>query len=159
MDKKQSEIIKSAVQELIEKMGFSPTVEITESGKQEEENVVCNAIIGEDSHILIGQYGVNLQALQHIARLLVRKKTDEKVRFVLDINNYRREKNESVANLACQAAEEAAREGRAIIMRPMSAYERRLVHMELAGNTNVATESIGEGESRKVVVKPAKQII
>lgn len=158
MDKKQLEIIKSAVQELVEKMGFSPAVEIIESGKQEEENVVCNVTIGEDSHILIGQYGVNLQALQHIARLLVRKKTDEKVKFVLDINNYRQEKNKSVTDLARQAAEQALQEGRAVVMRPMSAYERRLVHMELAGNTNVVTESIGEEESRKVVVKPAKQI-
>lgn len=158
MDEKQIEIVKNTVQELVEKMGFSPTVEIIESGKQEEENVVCNVAIGEDSHILIGQYGVNLQALQHIARLLVRKKTDEKVKFVLDINNYRREKNKSVTDLARQAVEQALREGRTVVMRPMSAYERRLVHMELAGNNEVATESIGEGESRKVVVKPAKSI-
>ncbi len=158
MDKKQLEVIKNTVQELVEKTGFSPAVEIIESGKPEEENVVCNVTIGEDSHILIGQYGVNLQALQHIARLLVRKKTDEKIKFVLDVNNYRQEKNKSVADLARQAAEQALREGRAIIMRPMSAYERRLVHMELAGDTNIVTESIGEGESRKVVVKPAKSI-
>ncbi len=158
MDKKQVEIIKDTIQELVEKIGFSPVVEIIENGKQEEENIVCNITIGEDSHVLIGQYGVNLQALQHIARILVRKKTDEKVKFVLDINNYRQEKNKSVADLACQAAEQALREGRAIVMRSMSAYERRLVHMELAGNTDVVTESIGEGESRKVVVKPAKNI-
>lgn len=158
MDEKQREIVKNTVQELVEKMGFSPAVEIIESRKQEEENVVCNVTIGEDSHILIGQYGVNLHALQHIARLLVRKKTDEKVKFVLDINNYRQEKNKSVIDLARQAAEQALQEGRAVVMRPMSAYERRLVHMELAGNTDVVTESIGEGESRKVVVKPAKSI-
>lgn len=158
MDKKQLEIIKSTVQELVEKMGFSPTVEIIEGEKQEEENVVCNITISDDSHILIGQYGINLQALQHIARLLVRKKTDEKVKFVLDVNNYRLEKNRLVADLAHQAANQAILEGRAIVLRPMSAYERRLVHIELAGNTEVATESIGEGEERKVVVKPAKQI-
>ena len=158
MDKKQLEIIKNTVQELVEKAGFSPKVEIIENKEQGEENIICNVIISEDSHLLIGQYGVNLQALQHIARLLVRKKMEEKVKFILDVNYYRQEKNKSVVDLARQAAEQALREERAVVMRPMSAYERRLAHLELANNTKVVTESIGEGESRKVVVKPAKSI-
>ena len=64
-----------------------------------------------------------------------------------------------MTELARKAADEAIQEGRAVIMRPMSAYERRLVHLELSNNTDVSTESIGEGESRKVVIQPAKQII
>ncbi len=158
MDNKNLEIIKTTVQELIEKIGFSPQVEITQGTEEDRENIVCNINVSEDSHLLIGQYGVNLSALQHIARLLVRKKTDEKIKFVLDVNSYRRQKNESIIELAHQAAEQAVAERRAIIMRPMSAYERRLVHTGLAENMDVITESIGEGEGRKVAVKPAKQI-
>jgi spoIIIJ-associated protein len=158
MDSKNLEIIKNAVQELIEKAGYSPQIEVTQSSEEDQESIICNVNVVEDSHILIGQYGVNLAALQHIARLIVRKKTDEKVKFVLDVNSYRQEKNQSIADLASEAAQQAIREGRAIVMRPMSAYERRLVHMELANKGDVVTESIGEGEGRKVVVKPAKQI-
>lgn len=158
MEKKTLEIIKDTVGELMEKIGFTPEVEAVRKKERDEESVVCNVEVSEDSHLLIGQYGVNLQALQHIARLLVRKKTDERVKFVLDINSYRQQKNESIVNFARQAAEQALTEGRAVIMRPMSAYERRLVHMELSDNMNVVTESIGEGEGRKIVVKPAKQI-
>ena len=159
MEEKNNEIIKETVKELLEKIGFAPIVEITETKNKDKENVVCNIEVAEDSHLLIGQYGINLQALQHIARLLVRKKTDDKNRFILDVNSYRQQKNDSVAELARKAADEAIQEGRAVIMRPMSAYERRLVHLELSNNSDVSTESIGEGESRKVVIKPAKQII
>lgn len=158
MEDKNLEIIKSTAQELIEKIGFSPKVEVNQKTEGDKENIICNVNVSEDSHLLIGQYGINLQALQHIARILVRRKTDDKVKFVLDVNSYRQQKNESIVDLAREAAEQAVIEGRAIIMRPMSAYERRLVHLELADNMNVITESIGEGEGRKVVVKPAKTI-
>jgi spoIIIJ-associated protein len=157
MEEENLKVIKQVVEDLIEKIGFQSEVEIIK-GDKDQENITCNVIVGEDSHILIGQYGVNLQALQHIARLLVRKKTDEKVKFVLDVNSYRQEKNQSIIKQARLAAEQAVVEGRAIVMRPMSAYERRIVHLELADNEKVVTESMGEGESRKVVVKPSKQI-
>ena len=82
-----------------------------------------------------------------------------KVNFVLDVNSYRQEKNESVTKMAVEMAEQSLREKRAIVLRPMSAYERRIVHVELAKNKQIATESIGEGEDRKVMVKPADNII
>jgi len=155
MEEKNLEIIKQTVEELMKKMEFHSKVEIAK-GDKDQENITCNVIVDKDSHILIGQYGVNLQALQHIARLLVRRKTDERVKFVLDVNSYRQEKNQAVIEQACLAAEQAVNEGRAIIMRPMSAYERRIVHIELADNEKVVTESTGEGEARKVVIKPSK---
>ncbi|MCX6765400.1 MAG: hypothetical protein NT136_00275 [Candidatus Moranbacteria bacterium] len=156
MEKKVQEIIKQTAEKLVKEMGFNPKVEIEKIGKDDEENLICNIIVDKDSHLLIGQYGVNLQALQHIIRLLVRKKTDEKIRFILDVNSYRQQKNQSVIEQAHAAAEQAVTEGRVVIMRPMSAYERRIIHLELANNEKVITESIGEGENRKVAIKPAK---
>lgn len=159
MDEKHLKLIQSTVEEVLQKAGFSGSVSVTtqlqNEGEIEEENIVCNIQTDEDSNFLIGQYGVNLQALQHLFRLILRKKTDEKLRFILDVNSYRQQKNQSVVEQAHEAAEQALAEGRAIVMRPMSAYERRLIHMELSKNEKVFTESIGDGESRKVVVKPA----
>lgn len=147
--------IKEIVQEVVNKMGFKAEVEIEKTSSEEgQETITCN-IKTEESNFLIGQYGVNLQSLQHIARLLVRKKIDEKVNFIVDVNSYRQEKNVSLEKIAREAAEQALREKRAIVMRPMSSYERRIVHMELSKNSQVKTESIGEGEERKVMVKPA----
>lgn len=148
------EIIKETVKELVNKMGFDSEVEIKEQSSEDGETIICN-IKTADSNFLIGQYGVNLQALQHVARLLVRKKTEEKVSFTVDVNSYREEKNTSIEKMAEDLAGQAIREKRAVVMRPMSPYERRLVHLVLSKNSRIKTESIGEGEDRKVVIKPA----
>lgn len=146
-------ILKETIEELISKMGFECSVEV----KKKEENLICD-IKSEESSFLIGQYGVNLQSLQHIARVLIRKKIQDKVNFILDVNSYRTEKDDSIFRLAKSMAEEAIRERKAIVLRPMSPYERRIVHMELSKNNQVTTESIGEGEERKIVIKPADLI-
>lgn len=154
---KLEETIRSVVAELLAKMGVAGEIEVSVVEEDGKKNILCN-IKTEESNFLIGQYGVNLQSLQHIARVLVRKKTAERANFVLDVNQYRQEKNSSIIKLAKSIAEQALVEKRAVVLRPMSPYERRLVHMELSKNPEVRTESIGEGEDRKVVVKPANLI-
>lgn len=153
MDEKTIETISKTIEELLEKMGF--TGKVTLSKADEDDGVFCNIETENDSNFLIGQHGINLQALQHLSRLIVRKHIPEKVRFTLDINNYRKQKNQSVVEFARQSAQLALEQGRAIVMHPMSTYERRIVHMELSKNSDVVTESAGEGEGRKIVVKPS----
>jgi spoIIIJ-associated protein len=150
-------LIKEVVSELLLKMGFFCEIELIKEHdqKQEKENIICN-IKTEDSNFLIGQYGINLQSLQHIARVLVRKRTQEKANFILDVNMYRKEKNISIIVLAKNIAQQVVQDKKAITLRPMSPYERRLVHMELSKNDLVETESIGEGEERKIIIKPLK---
>lgn len=153
MDEQTKNIIKKTIEDLLEKMDFSANVAISES--EEDGSIVCNITTQDDSHFLIGQHGINLQAVQHLARLMVRKHVSEKVRFVLDVNEYRQQKNQSIIEQAREAAKEAIDQHRSIIMKPMSTYERRIVHLELSKNTDVSTESVGEGESRKIVIKPS----
>ena len=148
------ETIKQVVLGLTEKMQIESEVEIKADIQAGRENLICN-VKTEDSNYLIGQYGVNLQALQHLARVIVRKKTAAMVDFILDVNFYRQEKNESITALAKNTAEKVILEQKAVTLRPMSPYERRLVHMELAGNEKIKTESFGEGEDRQVIIKPA----
>lgn len=148
------EILEKTVRGLIEKMNIPCEVEVKKIMQEDKDSLICN-IKTEDSNYLIGQYGVNLQALQHITRVIVRKKTESRSNFLLDVNFYRQEKNQSIASLAKSMAERAILEKQAITLRPMSAYERRLVHMELSKNEKIKTESIGEREDRRVVIKPA----
>jgi len=159
MEEKSKKIIQETVEELMKKSGFPSEIEVEESESEDQEGIICNIKTTEDSNLLIGQYGVNLQAFQHIARLAIRKKlADERVNFTLDVNSYRDQKNQSIIEQAKEAAKLALNEGRVIIMKPMTAYERRLVHMELSQNEKVATESVGEGENRKILVKPVNLI-
>ena len=168
MEKNNSEHAQKIVQEIIKKMGFSAKVEIKEmpesslfyrdSDSSGQESFICNILSEEDSSFLIGQQGTNLQALQHIVRLILRSQVNEKINFLLDINSYREERMTYVRNMAEEAARQALDEKRAIIMKPMTGFERRIVHMVLGANEAVATESIGEDENRKVVVRPVEMV-
>ncbi|HRZ94966.1 MAG TPA: R3H domain-containing nucleic acid-binding protein [Candidatus Moranbacteria bacterium] len=145
--------IKRIIEEMISKMGFKGSVEIIKKEEGEKKSYVCN-VKTQESNFLIGQYGINLQSLQHIARMLVRKEISERINFIIDINSYRMDKNDSIVKLAKNLAEEALQEKKAVVLRPMGPYERRIVHLELAKDDRIKTESIGEGEDRRVVIKP-----
>lgn len=145
--------IKKIIEELISKMGFEGNVEIKKINEDEKEAYICD-IKTQESSFLIGQYGVNLQSIQHIARMLVRKEIPERINFIIDVNSYRADKNDSIIKMARSMAEEAIQEKRTVVLRPMSPYERRIVHLEMAKNDKIKTESIGEGEDRRVVIKP-----
>jgi spoIIIJ-associated protein len=151
-------ILKEVICQLVRRMGFSDCeVAVKKTTEENKETFICD-IRTKESNFLIGQYGMNLQSLQHIARVLARKKIAEAVSFVLDVNSYRQEKNESILKMAKNMAEQALLEKRAVVLRPMSPYERRIVHMELSKIEEVKTESIGEGEDRRIVIKPANLI-
>lgn len=156
MDEQTKGTIKKIIEELLEKMGFSAEVELSQS--EGDESIVCNITTGADSNFLIGQHGINLQSVQHLARLIVRKSVPEKIHFILDVNSYRQQKNQSVIQQAQAAAEEALSQHRSVIMKPMSTYERRIVHLELSKNPRLSTESVGEGEERKIIVKPSDML-
>ncbi len=148
------EVIKKLISESLKKMGFSDfTLSVREEAGPDGEDLVFN-IQTEDSDILIGQYGINLRSFQHILRAMVRKTTEERLRFSVDVNDYRKQKIGSLEEFAKSLARQAIIEKRPVIMRPMSAYERRIVHMTLSENNQIKTESIGGGEERKVVIKP-----
>ena len=151
-------IIKDLISETLKKMTFEDFEinERTETGLN-GESVAFN-IKARESDLLIGQYGINLRALQHLLRAMARKKIEDKISFSVDINNYYQQKIDSLAQIAKSAARQAIETKRPAVLRPMGAYERRIVHMTLAENTEVKTESIGEGEERKVVIKPVGSI-
>ncbi|HFC36080.1 MAG TPA: KH domain-containing protein [Candidatus Moranbacteria bacterium] len=157
MDKKIENIIKEVAEIVLQKMGVKADVSV-DKVVGNGDDMICSIKTKEETGLLIGQNGENLRALQHLIRLLVRKKSEEFVRFVVDINSYKSERNASVVDLAKEMAKKAVNEKRAVVLRPMSAYERRLVHMTLAENDDVKTESFGEGEERKVVIKSVSHI-
>jgi len=155
MNTELSTKVQEIIQGTLEKMNFSE-VDIVQIDSGNEKISLFNIVTQVDSKFLIGQHGDNLKALQHILRLIVRKTfVEERVDFLLDVNNYRRERDGAVLDIARSAAREATMDKKAVVLREMSPYERRLVHMELAENPEVVTESIGQDDGRKVVVKPA----
>ncbi len=112
-------------------------------------------ITGEDSGLLIGRKGETLRALQFIVNLMVRKQVGEmNSRVVLDIERYRERRQEALRAMAMRVADRVVASGRGIALEPMSAAERRIVHMALAEHPRVTTQSAGSGEDRKITILP-----
>jgi len=109
-------------------------------------------ITGDDLGILIGRRGQTLACLEYITKLIVVGRLKAWLPLTVDVGGYKKRRRESLQRLALYLAEQVKSRRRAITMEPMPADERRIVHLTLADNPDVTTQSIGEGESRKVVI-------
>jgi len=111
-------------------------------------------IEGDNLGILIGRRGQTLSCLQYIVRLIVGRQSEAWVPIIVDVEGYKQRRYEALQALAWRIAEQVKAEGKPFTLEPMSAYERRIIHLALAEHSDVTTESIGEGEARKVVILP-----
>jgi len=149
---KDEKLIIKTVKELLKKM-TTGQVDI-EIKKQENSPVLIVSVQLEDAGQFIGQGGSNLNDLQRILRLLVAKKDPEAPLFLLDINNFREKRETFLKELGQEMAEQVIKTKKSFMLQPMSSYERRIIHLELAEKSEVATESVGEGLERRLVIKP-----
>jgi len=111
-------------------------------------------VSGDDLGILIGRRGDTLASLQYVVNLIVGRKLKTKIAVGVDVEGYRRRREQSLKSLALHMAERVKAGGQTATLEPMPPNERRIVHLALAREPAVITESIGEGENRKVVIYP-----
>ena len=111
---------------------------------------------GDDLGLLIGRRGTTLAALQYMINLMVSRKMSSRVLISLDIEQYRRRREDSLTSLAQRMADRVRKSGRSLTLEPMPAGERRIVHLVLAEDSAVTTGSVGEGDGRKVVIYPQR---
>lgn len=148
--KAESQKIKKTIENLLAVMDFSGNVEVAE---QEGDFLKAN-IQSAEAAFLIGRSGENLLALQHLSRAIVNRGQEAPIHFIVDVNNYQKNRFELVKETAISTAADVARTGQPRWLVPMNAYERRIVHVFLAGVAGIKTESEGEGEERRIVIKP-----
>lgn len=124
---------------------------------KEEENVIKISLTGPDMGILIGYRGETLDSLQYLTSLIVNKGHEmEYKRVVLDTENYRLKREETLNRLAKRIAEKVRKTGRYVKLEPMNPYERRVIHSALQNEYDVETYSEGEEPYRRVVVDVKK---
>ncbi len=109
-------------------------------------------IEGDDLGILIGRRGQTLASLEYITKLMVVGRLKTWIPLTIDVAGYKKRRRDSLQRLALYLAEQVKSRRRAITMEPMPANERRIVHLTLADNPDVTTQSMGDGENRKVVI-------
>ena len=158
------------VYDLLQRVGFEGEIKFVENINSKVEGngaepaektdfAVVSIESDNDSSMLIGKNGQNLAAFDHIARLLVNRKLgfaagQPPVNFTVDINDYRKSKTNYLVDVARNTAKRVIQTQKAEALPPMSSYERRLVHTELAAFKEIQTESIGQEPRRRVVIKP-----
>lgn len=142
--------VKQITEELLGKLEIlgSVSVDIDETGAYRVH------IETEETGLLIGFHGKTLESFQIILSILVSKKLESWVKVYVNVGDYREKREEALMYMAQRAAERALATGRPVELTRLSPSERRVIHLTLSGDDRVATESIGEGEGRVLVVKP-----
>jgi len=153
-DEEALRISRATVIELLERMGIEAEVnahwgELSEGSHIRPLHVDIN---GKDLSILIGRQAETLSALQYITRLIMGKELQRPVAVVLDVEGYRARRERQLRQLAKRMAQQTIERGRSISLEPMPPNERRIIHIELRDNPQVYTESVGEGDKRKVTI-------
>ena len=126
-------------------------VACTVTSAQDDETVSFD-VAGVNSGMLIGKRGQTLDAIQQLTATVYFRAGGDQRRVMVDVNNYRAKRVESLESLAVRLADKAKRTGRRVILEPMGAFERRVIHMALQGDKDVVTYSEGEDPYRKVVI-------
>jgi spoIIIJ-associated protein len=151
---------KAALEEILKRMGLNAQVELRSDVQEDAESdmpTIALDVSGADLGILIGRRGETLAALQYILRLIVAHEQKARVPLTVDVEGYKQRRYGSLRELALRLAQKAVSTRQSMTLEPMPADERRIVHLALSVNPDVVTQSVGEGELRKVVIMPRKR--
>lgn len=155
------EIAKGVLETLLSGMGITASVvSHTQPSTSDEEGdtvPVTFDIRGDDLGILIGRRGQTLSSLQYMVRIITTHQTKSPAPITIDVEGYKQRRYQSLQALAWRIAEQVKVKKVPFGLEPMSAYERRIIHLALADHPDVTTESTGEGLVRKVVISLKEQ--
>jgi spoIIIJ-associated protein len=150
MNQQDLEEVKKTTEDFFKKTTFEVEIEFL---PQKDQTLPIN-LKTDNPQILIGEGGQTLVEIQHLLKAILKRKIKEPFFIDLDINGYKKKKIEYLKELAKSVADEVALTKKEKSLTPMPAYERRIIHLELAGRQDVTTESIGQEPERRVTVRP-----
>ena len=153
-----AEMAKSIIEALIAKLGLDASVEYQQPlaalGSDDVNIPITFDIIGDDLGILIGRQGETLACFQYVVRLILAHQTKTWVPVIIDVEGYKERRYQSLQDLAERTATQVMGRRAPFTLKPMPAFERRIIHVTLADHPDVTTESTGVGESRRVCILP-----
>lgn len=143
--------LEEIIRETLDRLGVAATVAVSQ-----DEGGLHVSIDTEDSALLIGWRGQTLAAFEYIVRVLMAHRIphdDHLPELHIDVGGYRQRQTDELVELAKKTAETVRQTGQSEILRPMNAFERRVVHVTLADMADLATESIGADPNRRIIIK------
>lgn len=149
-----TDTLKNTAEKLLSLMSVSAKIEVTYDKK--DEVFVVDIDAGETTGLLIGKRGETLLSIQNILGVLYKQETGEWAKIVVNVGDYRQKEEEYLKSLAENTAQRAVETGNPQNLYNLKAWQRRVIHMFLSDNKDVATTSEGEGEDRYLIVSPKK---
>lgn len=148
-------LAQGVLSDILQRIGVAGTISARLSEFRGREVIAFN-IKTDDANLLIGSAGEHLMALQYLARILFKKKYGLDIYFIVDVNNYKSDKEDKLKSLARSAALKVRRTKEPAVLYPMASYDRWVIHNFLAEENDLKTESQGLEPERKVIIKLAK---
>ncbi|MGB2584453.1 MAG: RNA-binding cell elongation regulator Jag/EloR [Dehalococcoidia bacterium] len=142
---------KGVLENLLDLTGITASVTLGMEGGEDQAAITLD-IEGEDLGVLIGRRGETLSSLQYLVNLIISRHLKSRVGVVVDVEGYRQRRYESLRLLARRMADQVRSTGRSVTLESMPASERRIIHIELRDSPYVITQSIGQGEGRKIAI-------
>ncbi|MGG0717571.1 RNA-binding cell elongation regulator Jag/EloR [Robertmurraya massiliosenegalensis] len=142
---------KQFLTDVSEKMGVDVQIEVLREGKQ-----VQFILSGDKIALLIGKRGQTLNSLQYLTQLVINRFSDQYFHVLLDAEDYRKRRNETLVHLAERLAQKALKSGKKVALEPMPSYERKVIHTALMENGRIKTYSDGVEPNRHIVISPVK---
>jgi spoIIIJ-associated protein len=152
--KEKIKILEELSNELLTLMATKSKVSV--DFDKEGEVFVVNIEAGDETGLLIGKKGETLSSIQTILGVLLKQKTGEWSKIVVNVGDYREKEEGYLKNLATSTADRAKETGNPQNLYNLKAWQRRIVHMALSEDKGITTESEGEGENRYLIIKPTK---
>lgn len=144
----------ATISKLLYLMGLQAQVSAHYGEAREDRRPIMVDIRGSDLGILIGRRGETLDAFQYVSSLMVGKEVGQFIHLIVDVEGHRDRRQRQLQQLARRMAEQVIKTGRKLTLEPMTASERRVIHMELRDHPAVTTQSAGEEPHRKVTILP-----
>lgn len=151
----EAEFAAQMLDKLLELMGIVADVSIRDAETPGDGLGMAKAVLdveGDDLGLLIGRRGETLASLQYLLNLMVVRQLGQHMVFTVDVEGYRRRREDQLVKLAERTADQVERTGKPVMLEPMPANERRIIHLTLAEDQTVQTSSVGEGEERQVSI-------
>lgn len=153
-DEQLDEIADTAIAAIKDILKYFNVGEVTIDEYEGDEGELILDITGNDLAVLIGRHGRTLDALQFLISAITVRKIGYRFPVIIDVESYKNRQRRKLEALAHSSANKAASQGRSVKLRPMTPYERRIIHVALRDDNRVDTASEGEGTGRHVVVVP-----
>lgn len=153
-DEELDKIADTSIETVREIAQFFELGEIEVSEFEGDEGELILDLDGEDLSVLIGRHGATIQSFQQMVSLITSIKLGYKYPVTIDLHGYKSRQKNKLEDLAYKMANKALNQNRKVNLRPMSPYDRRIIHMVLSDEQDVETYSVGEGKDRHVVIKP-----